>query len=239
MIAAIMQPYFFPYIGYFQLMHAVDLFVFHDDVQYIKGGWINRNRILGDREPAWLTLPVGKASSLAPINQRHYLLEDDGVISVKKRLQATYAKAPRFKETFPFLCELLDFGDANVAKFNENLLTALATKLGIQCKFQSSSQHKHTDLRGQDKVIHMCLEAGADSYINPIGGLSLYEGPAFADAGIRLRFLKTGSISYPQFSSSFSPYLSLIDVLMFNSLEEIWGMLDVYELVPPTTLSAA
>jgi WbqC-like protein family len=88
MIVSIMQPYFFPYIGYFQLAACSDIFVFHDDVQYIKGGWVNRNRILRDGQPRWLTLPVRKGASRLTIQQRQYQLDEPVTARVLRRVEA-------------------------------------------------------------------------------------------------------------------------------------------------------
>lgn len=229
-----MQPYFCPYIGYFQLMNAVDLFVFYDDVQYMKGGWINRNRILVKGQPAWLTLPICSASLKLPINQRHYLFASGTIDSIKTRLRICYEEAPAFDAIYPFLCELLDHKDSNVAAFNSTLLVALAGKLGITCTFLSSSSiNKRADLKGQDKVIDICRRIGADHYINPIGGLKLYDNAAFSKEGIQLHFLQTNSSRYAQFGMEPLPFLSIIDVLMFNSIEQTRTMLDDYRLVMP------
>jgi hypothetical protein len=236
MIAAIMQPYFFPYIGYFQLMQAVDTFVLHDDVQYIKAGWINRNRILLNSSPSWLTLPVDKGSSLLRINERKYQLNEIG--TVKKRLITIYSKAPQFVEIYPFICELLDQSNSNVAVFNSNLLMAVAHKLRITCSFlMSSSMGNPIHLRGEAKVIAMCQRIKANQYINPIGGIELYNGTPFSEAGVALSFLRPNTVLYKQFDSTPLPFLSIIDVLMFNSLEKAIKMLDDYCLVIPEKTS--
>jgi WbqC-like protein family len=231
-IAAIMQPYFFPYIGYFQLMRAVDIFVFHDDVQYIKAGWVNRNRILLNGEASWLTLPVRKDASSLAINQRHYTLDADTVDSTQQRLRGCYSKAPEYAETFPFLCELLAYPNSNVAAFNSSLLIALARKLGIRCEFTSASEiDVPVDSKSQDKVIELCRRIGADRYINPIGGLALYDGAAFAGAGIDLSFLQAKPTHYAQFGATHLPFLSIIDVLMFNPTAQVQTMLGDFQLV--------
>ena len=231
-----MQPYFFPYIGYFQLMKAVDLFIFHDDVQYIKSGWVNRNRILANSEPVWFTLPVESASHSAPIDQRNYQLNDENRVRLKRRLEASYAKAPMYAEVLPFLSELLDCADSNVALFNRNLLTVIAQRLEIRCKFLVSSEVSGlADIKAQDKVIELCKCVSSTSYINPIGGLDLYAAPAFADKGIDLHFLRSNPINYPQFATPHVAHLSIIDVLMFNPIEQLKRMLDEYTCVTPAT----
>lgn len=233
-----MQPYFFPYIGYFQLMNAVDTFVLYDDAQYMKGGWINRNRILVNRAPAWLTLPIHRASLKLPINQRHYALTPNVTDAIKMRLQTCYRKAPAFDVTYPFLCDLFDYADSNVAAFNTNLLVALARELEVTCRFLSSSSINNCkDLKGQAKVIDICHRIGADHYINPIGGLKLYDDAAFSEEGIQLHFLQANPTHYTQFGAEPLPFLSIIDVLMFNSIEQTQTMLGDYRLVAPEKVS--
>ena len=234
MIAAIMQPYFFPYIGYFQLMRAVDTFVFYDDAQYMKGGWINRNRILHNGEPAWLTLPVRRASLTLAINQRDYLFDGEAICSLKKRLHDCYQKAPEFDSAFPFVCDLLEFGNPNVAAFNAHVLEGVARYLGLGCRFLASSAiEKPAGLKGQAKVIEICKRLGASRYVNPSGGVDLYTRGEFACAGIELQFLEAKPASYKQFDAAHQPFLSIIDVLMFNSIERIQTLLDDFRLIQP------
>jgi hypothetical protein len=227
-----MQPYFFPYIGYFQLMRAVDVFVFHDDAQYIKGGWVNRNRIrTGDRSD-WLSLPVAKGSNFLPINERHYSLGGDSIPKMKRRLSANYAKSPAYREILPVIFDLLDFADSNVAHFNIHLLTALARKLDIPCRFvNSSDMPSGKGLKGQSKVIALCKALDAHLYINPIGGTALYEASTFAESGLALEFLRT---RVPTASSGPEhPYLSIIDELMQSGIERCRTLLDYYVLERP------
>jgi hypothetical protein len=212
MIAAIMQPYFFPYIGYFQLMHAVDTFVIYDDAQYMKGGWINRNRIRNGGTTAWLTLPVHAARLELPINQREYVLEE-GVARVRGQLRAAYRKAPCRAEAGEAVDEVLGFGDANVAAFNAHLLQALARRLGIACRFLPASRlGASAGLRGQARVIDLCRRVGADHYVNPIGGTALYDAASFDAAGLRLSFLRT--TVPPEALADGPQHLSILDGLM-------------------------
>jgi hypothetical protein len=238
-ITAIMQPYFFPYIGYFQLMSAVETFVVYDDAQYMKGGWINRNRLLANGKPVWLTCPVSSASLKLPINERHYLITPDTLISIKNKLFRHYGKAPAFDTMYPFLCRLLDYENLNVAAFNSNLLTAMAEKLEIKCNFLLSSNiTNHDGMKGQAKVIDICHRVGAKSYINPIGGLKLYDAEAFSQNNIRLQFLTANPVTYEQFGATPLPFLSIIDVLMFNSIEQTKAMLNDYLLIMPEKATA-
>jgi len=230
MIAAIMQPYFFPYIGYFQLMKAVDTFVFYDDAQYMKGGWINRNRILTNGKPSWLTLPVSRASLTLSINQRHYLFDDDAIGAIKRRLHTCYARAPAYREIFPIVCELLDYGNSNVAEFNANLLKGLAARLGITCEFiVSSDVDKGSTLRGEAKVIGLCRRIGARHYINAIGGKDLYDKCRFEEAGLRLSFLQT-TVQQVELESG-PQHMSIIEGLMSLGVAGCSEMLRCYKLM--------
>jgi hypothetical protein len=220
-----MQPYFFPYIGYFQLMQEADVFIFHDDVQYIKGGWVNRNRILKGGEPAWLTFPVTKDSHRLSINQRFYESSRKTVLHLQNQTLGAYSRAPAFNNVFPLLEEMFSCGERNVAEFNRVTLEALASLVGIKCLFKVSSRvPKADELRGRDRVIDLCRALGATTYINPIGGLELYKQRDFENYGIDLVFLKARITEYNQFGAPHVPFLSIIDVLMFNagaSLESI------------------
>jgi hypothetical protein len=216
-IVAIMQPYFFPYIGYFQLMQAVDVFVFHDDVQYIKGGWLNRNRILIDDNIDWLTMPVKKAGNHVPINERHFAKDPATVDKMKRRVAAAYAKSRHFHSVAPTILESLSFLETNVADSNCRSLTALADKLGITCEFVMASDLGQPPAKGQEKVIGLCRLLGASRYINPIGGVSLYDPDAFADAGIELSFLRTEAVATQ--TGFGAHHLSVIDGLMRDGFD--------------------
>jgi hypothetical protein len=232
MIAAIMQPYFFPYIAYFQLMAACDVFVVRDDVQYIKGGWVNRNRILVEGRPQWLTLPVAHADHQLPINRRQYLLDRPTATKLRRRLVAAYEHAPHFSETIAVVDAALEFCDSNVARFNTHLLTSVALRLGIDTPTRfASSIVGERQAGGQQAVIEICSNLGASGYVNPIGGVGLYDPVCFESRGITLRFLRSSVAEYPQFGALPVPSLSVIDVMMFNSLRSIKEMLTACDLI--------
>lgn len=235
MVITIMQPYFFPYIGYFQLMAAVDCFVFYDNAQYMKGGWINRNRILRNDSPAWLTFPIVHDDYRLPINQRCYFRNSGQIRSLLSKIEGAYAEAPYFRYVFPLLTELLNSNNENVASFNVCVLERLARHLGIKCNFLlASSFQDSAALQAQSRVIEICRHLGADIFINPIGGLELYENTHFTDAGIELSFLRTRPSTYPQSGSTHLPFLSIVDVMMFNSESQIFALLQEYDLLGPT-----
>lgn len=226
-----MQPYFFPYIGYFQLMHAVDTFIFFDDVQYIDRGWVNRNRIRENGMPAWLTLPVHGGRRELSINQRHYFSDEATTKRITRRLQASYARAPYRSDTVALLSKVFGLGQENVADFNACSLKEIASQLGITCQFLMSSQiDKEAQLKGQDKIIDLCLRLGVDQYINPIGGVDLYNPETFDKNGLQLRFLETEVPAVDLGGTS--SHLSIIDTLMHKEKSAIKGDLSRCRLLP-------
>ena len=232
MIVGIMQPYFFPYIGYFQLMKAVDVFVFYDDVQYSRGGWVNRNRILSGGHAHWITFPVLGAPLHFSINERMYV--DDlrlrgKVINI---VDANYRRAPFFDDVFDLFSRHMRRSASGVAEFNQHSLIDIARVLGIGCDFVVSSKMiKNDSLRGQERVVEICRQFRAEWYINAIGGTELYHTERFAREGIDLRFHKARPTPYPQFGHDFVPFLSIIDVMMFNGAEGAAKLLCNYDLL--------
>ncbi|MBF6651257.1 WbqC family protein, partial [Methylobacter sp. BlB1] len=175
MIVTIMQPYLFPYIGYFQLLECSDIFVVGDDMQYIKGGWINRNRILVNQEPCWLTFPVQGDSADLPINQRHYVESQNVRSKILRRIECAYRKTPYFKDIYPVIADMMSFSSSNVSEFNTNAIRCLASLLKIQCRILVASElEKDNSLKCQDRVIETNRCVGSSHYINPIGGMALY-----------------------------------------------------------------
>jgi len=227
-----MQPYFFPYIGYFQLISASNVFVLHDDVQYITGGWVNRNRILLNGEDRMITFPVQKAAYALPINARSYVSDNQGLKHIVNQVKQAYAKAPCYRQVFPLLEELLTFSDRNVARFNENLVRRICDFIGIRTSIITSScLDKDDSLSGQARVLDICRRVGATDYANPIGGTKLYDQEAFQSSGITLRFLAAQDERYRQHDDKWVPFLSIIDVLMFNSVQEVQRLLTRYRLL--------
>ncbi|PIY97318.1 MAG: hypothetical protein COY66_00270 [Candidatus Kerfeldbacteria bacterium CG_4_10_14_0_8_um_filter_42_10] len=219
----IMQPYFFPYIGYFQLMNATDEFVLYDNIEYTKKGWINRNRILVNGKDAYITLPLKKDSDYLEVKDRH--LADTWPSERKKmlnRITGSYQKSPYFNSIYPIIEKVIIFEETNLFKFILNSLNQVKEYLEIRTPLVISStipiEH---ELKAEKKVIALCKSRKADTYINPIGGLELYDKENFKEVGIDLHFIKTNDFKYKQFGNDFVPFLSIIDVMMFNSKEEI------------------
>lgn len=227
-----MQPYLFPYIGYFQLIYAVDLFVFHDDVQWIKGGWINRNYILLNHRPLRWTLPVKKKSSYDLINQCKVVELPNVKHHIVRQIENAYQRAPFFTKVMPIVTDIITQEEKNVAQYILYSFKRLNDYLNLSFKYAFSSELQKSDiLKGQDRVISICKAIHATEYINPLGGFSLYNKEYFKKAGISLCFLQPNPIKYQQLGKGFTPNLSIIDVLMFNSVDAIRNMLNSYKLI--------
>jgi hypothetical protein len=225
----IMQPYLFPYIGYFQLIKSVDIFVIYDDVNFIKQGWITRNRILLNGSEFLFKIIVKGASSFKKINEIEVVNSNHKLIST---IQQAYIKAPYFEEVYPLLTDVLLHKETNLGRFLRNTLNATLEYLGISVSVIVSSEiEKDPMLKGDDKVIMICKLLNGSGYINAIGGQSLYSKEKFTENGLTLNFIKSKPIVYSQFKNQFIPWLSIIDVMMFNSPDEINNMLNQYDLI--------
>ena len=228
----IMQPYFFPYLGYWQLMNAVDEYVIYDDVNFIKNGWINRNYILLNGEKHLLTLPLDKASPFELINQIKITSDSIRKQKLLRTIEQAYKKAPYFNQVYPIVKDVIEEETFLISKALEKQFKLVNDYIGIKTKLIISSKlEKNNKLTGQDKVIYICKILKGTDYYNAIGGQQLYSKDDFAKENINLYFLKMNNIEYPQFKNSFIPSLSIIDVMMFNSPEQINQMLDKYELI--------
>lgn len=218
---AVMQPYFLPYIGYFQLMAAADRFVFLDDVNYINRGWINRNRLRTPQGPAWFTLPLIGASQNRLICELDIKPDDGWKRSLERTISTTYSKAPCYAEVFPLFQSFLAAATGNLAQFLSQNLQEVAAWLGLATQFvPSSSIYPKGDLKGQQRILDICLREGAGTYINPPGGRELYDAPIFTAAGVELQFLKP-ELKNLQLGSvgDDGPVLSILDLMMYNSQE--------------------
>jgi hypothetical protein len=230
---AVMQPYVFPYIGYFQLIQAVDTFVFYDDVNYIKGGWINRNRILLNGKVHFLTIACSKASPNRLINEVEIDNSKLQLQKLSRTLELTYKKAPCFNQVFPLINNILQTPVNNIAVLAEQSVKRIAEYLNINIKFKTSSVD-FAETKGLDKadrLIEICKKTNSNHYINPIGGTTLYNKAYFEKHDIQLNFINSMPIQYNQFNNEFIPWLSIIDVLMFNQAENIYDYLSQYQLV--------
>lgn len=225
----IMQPYFMPYLGYWQLINEVDEYVIYDDVNYIKKGWINRNNILVNGEKKLFTISLHEASQNKKINEIDIV---DDFVKISKTITMAYSKAPYYNEVSKLLESIFLFPDKNLALFIANSIRLVCKYLNIKTKLIISSDlNKDNLLKGQDKILQICERLHAQTYINAIGGIDLYDRKIFKEHNIELRFLKPSIIEYNQFENEFVGGLSMIDVLMFNEPKKIKQMLSKYELL--------
>jgi hypothetical protein len=229
---SMMQPYFFPYLGYFQLINSADEFIFYDNINFIKRGWVNRNRILIHNEAKYLTLPLEGASSFKKINEIQFINHGE-FKKLKKKIQSAYKKAPLYDQVYPLIEECFKFDTSKISELSIYAVKRVCRYLGIDTSFETGSEKfSHTEeMEKTERIITICRQIKADTYINSIGGQDLYQKEIFQEAGIDLLFLKPGHSMYKQFENDFIPDLSIIDVMMFNPPERIKEMLNDYTLV--------
>jgi hypothetical protein len=230
---AIMQPYLFPYIGYYQLMHAVDRFVVADDVTFIKQGWINRNRLLINGDAAYFTVPLKRHPADALIKDVE--IDDDRGKRWRQTLLKTvanfYRRAPSFDAVYPMVERVIAGPFTRIADMARASLREVNGYLGITASIVDSSvSYGNAHLKGQERVIDTCRAEHATDYVNAAGGRELYSPDAFLANGIRLHFICSDAIEYRQFGAPFVPSLSVVDLLMFTKPAEARELLTRYRL---------
>jgi WbqC-like protein family len=229
---AIMQPYAFPYIGYFQLINTVDKFVIYDDVSYINRGWINRNNILVNKKNYLFTIPLKEASQNKLINEIKVVEGNSWKNSLLKSIELSYKKAPFYKGIYELINRIILSPCIHIHELVSLSIISISKYLEFKTEFVlTSSIYKNSNLKGQDRILDICLIERANTYINPVGGIAIYSRGKFIDAGININFLKTNLIEYRQFDNEFVPNLSIIDVLMFNDVEKIKELLLQFILI--------
>ncbi|WP_020602992.1 WbqC family protein [Spirosoma spitsbergense] len=234
MTLAIMQPYFLPYIGYMQLMSAVDTFVLYDDVAFINRGWVNRNRLLINGQEHLFTVPLKDASQNKRINEVMIASDPKWRSKLLKTIEQGYRKAPFYQTVMPLTEKIINFTTDSIADLVYFSLVELNQYLGLSTLLvQSSTVYNNADLKAQERILDICRQEKASHYINPIGGTDLYDKPTFVQAGMELSFIKALNVEYPQVSNrnEFVPWLSIIDVLMMNDVPTVKTMLGAYELI--------
>ena len=247
---AIMQPYFFPYIGYFQLIHAVDKYVLYDNINYIKNGWVNRNRLLEvHRQPVYITVPLIRQTSFQKMKE----VEIDNTKPWRKQLlnmlYYNYRRSAYYDETYVFIEDIMNKSiyESSLSKLNCTLIKAICNYLDIKTSVNDNSEmYEKIEMvigemeeagdscgigRRTARIVEICRYEKAKIYINAIGGMELYSKEVFAKEGIELYFLKTLPYSYMQSTRKFHQHLSIIDVLMNCGKEETKRMLDKYEFI--------
>jgi hypothetical protein len=230
---AIMQPYFLPYMGYFHLLNSVDEFVIYDNIQYTKKGWINRNRILVNGKDKLISLPLKKGSDYLNVIDRK-LSDNWNVEKVKllNLIKSSYKKSPQYSIIFPIIEKCIQLSDNNLFNFILNSLTQLNSFLEIDTKviISSTINIDHT-LKSKDKVIAICKNLNATTYINAIGGQELYNVKDFKNHELDLKFIKSSLLNYKQYKNEFIPWLSILDILFFNEKQDIIKHLNEYTLI--------
>lgn len=235
MTVAVMQPYLFPYVGYFQLLYSADRFVMLDDVNFIKQGWINRNRIRVSGTEHMFTLPLSGAGSFVPINAIE-LGEGYRIWRGKflRTLDQSYKRAQYHDEVLGVVERALINDATSLVEVLRAGVSEVMGHIGFNRHIvPSSSVYFNRDLAGQDRVIDICLREGGDRYINAIGGKDLYSASAFRERGIELRFIRNTRESYTGLGAEIPMGLSILDALMHLSSTELLGMMTEYELVAP------
>ena len=227
----IMQPYFLPYIGYWQLINHVDEFILYDNIKYTKKGWINRNRYLSNHSDAMFSLPLKAASDFLPVTHRE-IAGDFDVDKLLRQFTEAYRKAPFFKDHFPIIEAIMKFPERNLFTFIHNSIRQICVFLDIQTPVTVASCLKvnHASLRAEEKVVALCHAVNATDYINPIGGVELYDKKYFEESKLNLRFLKARNIPYTQLGAEYVPYLSILDIMMFNDVKTIQSYLKEFDL---------
>jgi len=229
-----MQPYIFPYIGYFQLINAVDKFVFYDDVHFIKKGWINKNNILVNSEASSFTIPLKKVSQNKLINETEVNMDEKWLKQFYDTIYFNYKKAPNYEKVNGLIRQTMEQLKTNnlISNLAQTSVMLVSDYLGIKTEFEFSSQ-KYPQTRGMEKAARLkciCTLNNSDEYINPSGGMELYSKSDFLSDGIHLKFIQSCDVRYKQFNEKFVSSLSIIDVLMFNDISDIRKMLEHYKL---------
>ena len=234
---AIMQPYFFPYIGYFQLINAVDKFVIFDDIQYIRHGWINRNRILSpnlEKEWHYCNVPLEKHSRTDVIKNIKIKISENWKDSILGKL-AYYKelRAPYYEGVLELVTDCLSYDTNFISDLNIYVLKRTSEYIGINFDYMVSSQSGFDYSNVGDSgewALEISKQLNASVYINPARGTKLFETSKFKQVGIELEFLDSNSISYTQSKRKYVEGLSIIDVLMWNSIESVHDMMNYKSL---------
>lgn len=212
-----MQPYFFPYIGYYQLVNAVDAFVFYDDVNFINKGWINRNNLLFNSKKTLFSLPLKNASQNLLINEIEVAYDSSWLNKFYKTLEYNYKKSPHYTEILNLITSVFNSGNTKISEIAQLSITETFKYLGVNKHFFLSSEFDSTsDLKGEDRIIEICKQLRGTLYINPSGGEQLYNIDNFKREGLGLVFIQPQLSPYKHWNSNeFFPGLSMLDVL-FN-----------------------
>ncbi len=216
-----MQPYFLPYIGYWQLISAVEKIVIYDNIKYTKKGWINRNRFLQNDKESIFSVPLKKDSDYLNIAERR-IADNFKRNDLTNQLREAYRKAPYFKSFMPILADIINYKTDNLFEYILNSIKEITKIFEIKTEIiiSSSVNCDHTK-KSKEKVQEICAAINAKIYINAIGGIDLYSKQNFETNKLKLLFLKTKIVPYKQNAQTFIPNLSIVDLFMFLPLQEI------------------
>jgi hypothetical protein len=227
---AIMQPYFFPYLGYFELLDNVDCWLVFDNAQYVRRGWINRNRIMHPREGwKYLTVPVSRAPQKTEIRHMRLVEGLDWKQHVLKEVAHYKASAPNYRALVEIISDIDCADGGSLSQLNLDLVTKVCEVLGIEVQIALASalqQAEPKDLSAQQRILHYCKILNAETYLNLPGGRDLYEARAFETQGIKLRFLKERKYKLNHQPESVPANLSVIDAMMWADAGDIRACLD-------------
>lgn len=226
-----MQPYLFPYVGYFQLMAAVDTFVLLDDVSFINRGWINRNRIAVNGQALTFTVPLEGASQNKMISEIGLVQGQAWRQKLLKTIEQTYRKSVGFPECFPVIKGIVEAEEENLSAYVCNSLKVLKDWFGLETHIEASSaRYGNRHFSGESRIIDICRQEGAGIYVNLAGGVDLYDKAHFTAEGMELQFLKAVQVEYSQGRHDFIPSLSIIDLMMGNPRQQLKDQLRQREL---------
>jgi len=252
---AVMQPYFFPYIGYFQVIHAVDTYILHGALNYRKKGWVNRNRILGPKgSPIYVNAEIRDSSSHRTINNVELVDADRWRKKFLLGVFHNYRKSPHFDEAYGLIEKAVSGQTAYLSALNKQCIRSICACLGILTRIESNEEKYSSleerladadgDVRSEFpglrlsqydrkviRILEICRQENADVFVNAIGGRALYDKAEFSNNGVNLCFVETQPFTYPQRAPAFVPDLSIIDVLMNCGKEGTRELLAKYRLV--------
>lgn len=233
MKVAIMQPYVFPYLGYFQLIHSVDTFIFYDDVNFIKRGWVNRNRILVNGNEYLFTVPCIKPSQNRWINETLVDYQNPELKKASTTFHQSYKKAPNYEVIAPLFDSFFSPQLADIASLAIHSVISVCEYLDIKKDFKVSSEQNYANnsLERADRLIDITKKEGSHQYVNAIGGMEIYNKEYFQSKGVSLQFLKPKLKTYKQATSTFVAGLSIVDLLMYLPKDEVMSHISDYDLI--------
>lgn len=230
-VVAVMQPYFFPRLAYFQLINESDTFVLFDSAQMIVKGWVRRNRIIDySTEAGWsyINVPVSSLSRSQSIGDVLIDNTKEWRLRIRRQLE-NYSKAPFYSETTALVSDCLDIGAVKLVDLLDHAIRLTADHLGIETKFNRYSNlgiEREGNEGPGDWALLAAKHCGASTYINPVSGRLIYDDSKFERSGLNLRFLEDEPEIYSQNLKNFLPRLSIIDTLMFNGKDDTSLMLE-------------